>query len=261
MGPFFLVDMLGLDTVAARRRAPARVLRRPLLRPQGHEELVADAASSARRPAARASTSTASRTSTATRGRREELAELLTLKTLRRGVPGARGGRRRRPRDRPRPDGRRRADPRRGLFAAVHEGRRRRASTTCSGARAAPRRSMGERFAPPLSCAASSRRAASAPKSGQGFYPYPQPDAGISRDEVVKLETARRRRDRVARPTRRSTRSRRRSSSDLRQGVGRRSTGPGVRALVDRLAEPAAVLRRRRHQGVHADGRGRRRAS
>ena len=40
MGPFFLADLLGLDTVAARRRAPARVLRRPLLRPPQMKELV-----------------------------------------------------------------------------------------------------------------------------------------------------------------------------------------------------------------------------
>ena len=35
IGPFFLADLLGLDTVAARRRVPPRVLRRSLLRPQG----------------------------------------------------------------------------------------------------------------------------------------------------------------------------------------------------------------------------------
>ena len=41
---------------AARRRAPARVLRRPLLRPQGHAASSSPRASSAPRPAARAST-------------------------------------------------------------------------------------------------------------------------------------------------------------------------------------------------------------
>ena len=35
MGPYALVDLLGLDTVLHRRRAPPRVLRRALLRAQG----------------------------------------------------------------------------------------------------------------------------------------------------------------------------------------------------------------------------------
>ncbi len=37
MGPFFLADLLGLDTVLPRGRAPARELRRPLLRVAGDE--------------------------------------------------------------------------------------------------------------------------------------------------------------------------------------------------------------------------------
>ena len=49
-----------------RRRAPAGVLRRPLLRPQGHGQARRRRASSAPRRAARASTRTASRTSRAT---------------------------------------------------------------------------------------------------------------------------------------------------------------------------------------------------
>ena len=40
MGPFFLGDLLGLDTVAARGRASARLLRRPLLRAPQMKELV-----------------------------------------------------------------------------------------------------------------------------------------------------------------------------------------------------------------------------
>ena len=40
MGPFFLADLLGPRHRAARRRAPARVLRRPLLRVARMKELV-----------------------------------------------------------------------------------------------------------------------------------------------------------------------------------------------------------------------------
>ena len=42
MGPFFLIDLLGLDTVLHVAEHLQRVLRRPLLRPQGMQKLVAD---------------------------------------------------------------------------------------------------------------------------------------------------------------------------------------------------------------------------
>ena len=50
----------------------------------------------------------------------------------------------------------------------------------------APRRALR---AAARCCAASSPRAASGQKSGQGFYPYPQPDAEQPGGETVKLET------------------------------------------------------------------------
>ena len=78
----------------ARRRAPARVLRRPLLRPQGDAEAGRRRASSAPSPEATASTRTASRRSRATREpNAEELADLFVLKSLGRGLHAARGGR------------------------------------------------------------------------------------------------------------------------------------------------------------------------
>ena len=101
MGPYFLINLLGLDTVLHVAEHLRDVLRRPLLRPRGH------AAARRRRQARRQDRrrgllhTTASRTSPATREPDvEELVELLTLKTLRRGVPGARGGRRDPPRHR-----------------------------------------------------------------------------------------------------------------------------------------------------------------
>ena len=148
MGPYFLVNLLGLDTVlhvaehlvesygeerfyvpkgdaeAGRRRETRRQdRRRRLLRPAG------------RSPTSPARTSPTSR----------QLVELLSLKTLRRGLPGARGGRRHPPRHRLRDDGRRRARPPPRADAALHEGRRRRPrrGARADGERAgAPRRAL-----------------------------------------------------------------------------------------------------------------------
>ena len=66
MGPFFLVDLLGLDTVLHVAEHLQRVLRRLVLRPRGHAASWSPTASSARSRAARASTRTASRRSRAT---------------------------------------------------------------------------------------------------------------------------------------------------------------------------------------------------
>ena len=59
MGPFFLTDLLGLDTVLNVAEHLQRVLRRPLLRPPGMQELVAAGQPRRRRPV-RVSMSTAS---------------------------------------------------------------------------------------------------------------------------------------------------------------------------------------------------------
>ena len=86
-------------------------------------------------------------------------------------------------------------------------------------------------------------------KSGQGFYAYPQPDPGWE-ESPVPLE----RRGRSRSPgwtARRRTRSRPRSlRAACSMGRGRRRRR-GARARV-RLREPDDLLRRRRHQGVHA---------
>ena len=83
MGPFFLVDLLGLDTVLHVAEHLQRVLRRLVLRPQGDAE--ARRRRQARREdrAARASTRTASRRSRATPSPDgEALAELMKLKAI-----------------------------------------------------------------------------------------------------------------------------------------------------------------------------------
>ena len=69
MGPFFLIDMLGLDTVLHVAEYLNESYGDSLLRPQGDAEARRRTASSAPSPAARASTRTASRTSPATRTR------------------------------------------------------------------------------------------------------------------------------------------------------------------------------------------------
>ena len=50
-------------------------------------------------------------------------------------------------------------------------------------------REWGEGFAPPTILGAWSRRAGSARRPGQGFFPYPQPDSGFEQKETVLLET------------------------------------------------------------------------
>ncbi len=121
----------------------------------------------------------------------DELVEMLTLKTFVEAVPRARGGRRDPPRHRLRDDGRRRAGPAPRAAAAVHEGRHR-----------GPRRRPGAPGGAPRNATASASRRRPilrrlvaqgrlGPKSGQGFYAYPQPDAEqpAGEETVVKLET------------------------------------------------------------------------
>ena len=123
------------------------------------------------------------------RPRRRRARRAADAEDVRRGLPGARGGRRDPPRHRLRDDGRRRPGPAPRPAAAVHEGRRR-------GPRHGPR-APGERRRSSTasasrrrrSCAAWSPRAASGTKTGQGFYAYPQPDAEQPGRGVVKLET------------------------------------------------------------------------
>ena len=86
-------------------------------------------------------------------------------------------------------------------------------------------------------------------KSGQGFFPYPQPDAGDQRDTVL-LET----RGDVGiawlnRPPANPLSPGGGQGPDLAlEGGGREAAGAGVRLL-----EHLHLLRGRRHQGVHED--------
>ena len=179
MPPFFLIDLLGLDTVLHVAEHLSESYGDRFYVHKGMQRARRGRASSAPRPAARASTRTASRNIEGDgEPDGEELAELLTLKSfveaclvLEEGVAhhrdidfGLMAGAG--------------MDPRRGLLPpfmkADVDGPRRGARE----ARAAPRRSTASASRRRRSCGAWSPRAASGTKTGQGFYAYPQADEG-----------------------------------------------------------------------------------
>ena len=112
----------------------------------------------------------------------------------------------------------------------------------------------GERFAPPVTLKRLVAQGRLGLKSGQGFYPYPQPDEG-EQAETVKLET----RDGVAIAWLANPPMNAVSPDvirDLGDGLGAGQGRRRGRRDGDRLLDPGRLLGRRRHQGLHPDGRG-----
>ncbi len=150
-------------------------------------------------------------------------------------------------------------DPRRGLLPPFMKADSEGLDTVLERMENAQER-YGERFTPPTILRRLVAQGRLGQKSGQGFYAYPQPDAEQPGGGRQARDARRRRRDRVA--------GQRPDELDLpagdrgpRQGLEpRQGRIRAARARArDRLLQPVSVLRRRRHQGVHHDGRGRRR--
>ena len=253
VGPYFLVDLLGLDTVllvaehlhesygdrfyvptamqrlVAQGKLGAKTGGDGLYSPAGEPNVEGDAAPDV-----------------------DELVELLTLKTfveaclvLDEGVAthrdidvGMMAGAG--------------LDPRRGLLPPFMKADMEGLDVVLERLESATER-HGGRFAPPLVLRRLVAQGRLGQKSGQGFYPYAQPDE-TQPGETVKLETrgdiaiawlANGLMNSIAPQV----------IADLRRGVGE-GRGLGRARTRHRLREPAAVLGGRRHQGLHRDGRG-----
>ena len=190
VGPYYLVNLLGLDTVlhVAEHLVESYGEERFYV-PKGMQKLVADGKLGAKTggdgfydPAGEPNISGDGDPDVA------ELVELLSLKTLLEACLVLEERVATTPRHRLRDDGRRGAGPAAGADATVHEGRRRRPrrDPRAHGERGrAPRRALraADDPAPPRRPGPARRQ-----KTGQGFYPYPQPDAEQPA-EVIKLES------------------------------------------------------------------------
>ena len=244
MGPFFLADLLGLDTVLQRHRAPAASPTATASTSTGRCASSSPTATSAPRPE-RASMSTGAELE------RADARRSLHAEGVRRELPRARGGRGVDEGHRPRDDGRGRDDPaavrprrsarpRRGPRQARARGARvggglRAADDPAPAGRAGPPRRQDRPGLLPVPEARrrlGGRRRSSSRRRGEIAIAWlDRPPANSISPDVVR---------RAAQAVGRGHRRRERPRADLR------------------LGEPDAVLRRRGHQGVHADGRGRR---
>ena len=143
-------------------------------------------------------------------------------------------------------------DPRRGLFPPFWKADLEGLDTMLERIEALEEK-HGERFAAPVTLRRLVAQGRLGLKSGQGFYPYPQPDEG-DQPEKVKLET----RGSVAvawlvNPPMNAVSPA--GDRGPRRGLGEGQGQPRGRGDGDRLLDPAGVQRRRRHQGLHLDDR------
>ena len=220
MGPFFLIDLLGLDTVLHVGEHLLESYGRALLRPRGHAGSSSPTAGSARRPAAPASTRTASRRSRATRtptptswpsssssrrwSRRAWCSRsgVAQTRAIDLGLMAGAG-----------------LDPRRGILPPLLRADVEGLDATLERLESAEER-YGDRFAAAGGPPAPRRAGPPRPEVRPGLLPVAAPRRGLRRRSGAARD-ARRRGDRVARTTRRPTRCRRRSS---RRSAARGST-------------------------------------
>ena len=218
MGPFFLADLLGLDTVLHVAEHLQRVATAIASSSTSGCRSWSQPATSAPRPE-RVSMSTGAEH----RARRAAAGRPLHAQGARRELPRARGGDRVDAGHRPRDDGRRRDHP-----AAVRPRRPDRASTRCSPRLERAAREWGENFEPPTILRRLVAQGRLGVKTRPGLLPVRAARRRLGR-EPGEARDARRDRDRVARPARRRTRSRRRSCRRWRR-CGRRSPRRGTSA-------------------------------
>ncbi len=198
MGPFFLTDLLGLDTVLHVAEHLSESYGESFYVHQGLQQLVADGKLGAKSGGEGFFKDGEQNDPRRRRARRRGAGRAVHLPGADRGLPAGRGGRLLGPRHRPRDDGRRRARPAQRPAAAVLESRRRRSRRRSwsgwSGCRSArrPLRAAGH------CCSRLVAQGRLGIGSGQGFYPYPQPDEGEQAGDG-EAGDPRRRRDRLAR--------------------------------------------------------------
>ena len=189
MGPYFLVNLLGLDTVLHVAEHLRESYGERFYVPKGMQRLVADGKLGAKtggdgvytpqgEPDARGRR----------RARRRRARRAAHAEDVRRGVPRARGGRRHPPRHRRRHDGRRRPRPAPRPPPAVHEGRHRGPRRRSSSAWRAPPSATASASRRRSCCAGSSPRGAWARRAARASTPTRSPTTS-SPARSVKLET------------------------------------------------------------------------
>ena len=87
-----------------------------------------------------------------------------------------------------------------GILPGPARPRRRGRARRDAGALERAEREWGEGFAPPPLLRRLVAQGRLGKKTGQGFFPYPQPDDGFEQKETVLLETRGRARDPLAQP-------------------------------------------------------------
>ena len=259
MGPFFLVDLLGLDTVLHVAEHLNESYGDSFYVHQGMQKLVSEGKLGAKSGGSGFYENGEPQIEGDGEPDGEALAELMSLKALVGGVPAvleegvctvreidlgmmAGAG----------------MDPRRGIFPPFMKADLTGLDVVLEKLEAAEAE-HGERFAPPVTLKRLVAQGRLGQKSGQGFYAYPQADEGDQTD-TVKFET----RGDVAIAWLANAPMNAISPQVIKDlGVvwDKVKANDEIGAMVIASSIPVVFSRRRRHQGVHADGRVERRGA